>query len=171
MVGRQETAHFSSLRFLMLSWTRNPSDAVCSQHTSSIWIRLSFSRNNSEKSIQVTVCSSVSSRLCSIRFCVVWGILYCVSENPIAGELWPTLQYADFTPQYTICLKSTCIVIKRRLPAHKVTMERRNSTDYSSQYSIHSGDKNSWIKWTRCRVVIADSSKGIVILIFSLKKY
>jgi len=47
-------------------------------------------------------------------------------------------------------------------------MEQRNSTDYSSQHSIHSRDKNSRIK---CRVVIADSSEGIVILIFSLKKY
>lgn len=98
---RQETAHFSSLRFLMLLWTRNPSDAVCSQHTSSIWIRLSFSRNNSQKSIQVTVCPSVSSRFLSVRFCVVWGRLYCVTENPIAGDLWSTLQYAHFTLQYT----------------------------------------------------------------------
>jgi hypothetical protein len=107
-----------------------------------------------------------SSVLCGVR-----GIVYCVTENPIAGDLWPTLQYANFTPQNTVCLKSTCIVMTRRLPTHKVTTEQRNSTDYSSQYSIHSGDKNSWIKWTRCHVVIADSSKGIVIRIFSLKKY
>jgi len=46
-------------------------------------------------------------------------------------------------------------------------MEQRNSTDYISQHSIHSRDKDSRIK---C-VVIAYSSEGVVVLIFSIKKY
>ena len=86
VLGRQETA--LSFRFQTRLLTRKPSDAAWSKHTSQTWIRLSFSRNISEKSIQATFCPSASFRFRSVRFCVIWGNLFTLEQRTQLQEIY-----------------------------------------------------------------------------------
>lgn len=83
VLGRQETA--LSFRFQTRLLTRQPSDAACPEHTSQTWIRLSFSRNISEKSIQATFCPSASFRFRSVRF---WGNLFTLEQRTQLQEIY-----------------------------------------------------------------------------------